>query len=98
VNTVVGPASSQAEQPRAVCPKQADAGLDFLLTALLNARTAMKAELSSGPPVMQRQVVVRQELLASLEAYTTGLLARGLSAPPRLRDELALQRSLHSHR
>ena len=81
-----------------VCAKQADAGLDHLLTALLNARIAMQAELSSRPPVLQRQVAVRHELLASLEAYTTGLLARGLAAPPRLRDELALQRSLDSHR
>jgi hypothetical protein len=98
VTTVVGPASSQARPPGVVCAKQADAGLDHLLTALLNARTAMQAELSIRPPAMQRQVVVRHELLDSLEAYTTGLLARGLSAPPSLRDELALQRSLHSHR
>ena len=81
-----------------VCAKQADAGLDQLLTALLHARTAMQAELSNQPPVMQRQAVVRHELLASLEAYTTGLLARGLSAPPSLRDELSLHRGLGGHR
>lgn len=98
MNTLLGPESSQAGQPRAVCSKQADAGLDSLLTALLNARTAMKAELSSWPPATQRQVTVRHDLLAALEAYTTGLLARGLSPPPSLRDELALQRNLGSRR
>jgi hypothetical protein len=98
VNTVVGTPSPRTTPSRVVCAKQADAGLDHLLTALLNARIAMQAELSTRPPEMQRQVVVRHELLHSLEAYTTGLLARGLSAPPSLRDELALQRSLDSHR
>lgn len=94
----MGPAPSRAGTPGVVCAKQADAGLDHLLTALLNARIAMQAELSSRPPVMQRQIVVRHELLDSLEAYTKGLFARGLSAPPSLRDELALQRSLDRHR
>jgi hypothetical protein len=98
VNTVAGPASSQARLPQVVCARQADAGLDHLLTALLNARHAMQAELASRPPVTQRQTVVRRELLDALEAYTTGLIARGLSAPPSLRDELSLQRSLASRR
>jgi hypothetical protein len=66
--------------------------------AVLNARSAMRAELERHPPMMQQQAVVRHQLLDSLEAYTTGLAARGLSAPPTLRDELALQRSLHRHR
>jgi hypothetical protein len=34
----------------------------------------------------------------AMQADTTGLLARGLSAPPILRDELALQRSLDGQR
>jgi len=36
-------------------------------------------------------------LLSSLEAYTAALATRGLSAPPKLRDELALQRRLAGH-
>jgi hypothetical protein len=96
VDTVAAPSSSQAPPPRVVCARQADRGLDHLLTALLHARNAMQAELARQPPVMPRQSVVRHQLLDSLEAYTTGLIARGLSAPPILRDELALQRSLDS--
>ena len=76
------------------CARQADRGLDRLLTAVLNARSAMRAELKRRPAVPQQQALVRHELLSSLEAYTIGLTARGLSAPPTLRDELALQRSL----
>jgi hypothetical protein len=98
VNTVAAPPSSQARPPLVVCARQADGGLDHLLTVVLNARNAMRAELASQPPVLQRQTVLRHELLSSLEAYTTGLIARGLSAPPILRDELALQRNLDSRR
>jgi hypothetical protein len=79
-----------------LCAKQADAVLDALLTVLLTAREAMRAELRRKPPDGKRQTSARRHLLRSLEAYTQALSARGLSAPPRLRDELALQRGLLS--
>jgi hypothetical protein len=82
------------ETARLLCAKQADGGLDGLLTALLTAREAMRAELRRRPPDGKGQTSARGDLLQSLEAYTQALSARGLSAPPRLRDELALQRSL----
>ena len=87
----VGVAKSPA---RVVCAKQADGGLDRLLTTLLTARSDMRAELSIRPPDTRRQDIARERLLKSLEAYTSGLAARGLSAPPNLRDELTLQRNL----
>jgi hypothetical protein len=37
---------------------------------------------------------VRRELLHSLEAYVAALTSRHLPVPPRLRDELSLQRAL----
>lgn len=76
------------------CAKQADAGLDALLTLLLTARGAMRAELRCDRADRKRQTAARDHLLRSLEAYTNALSSRGLSAPPALRDELALQRSL----
>lgn len=79
---------------RQLCAKQADAGLDALLTGLLTARDTMRAELRCRPADRKRQTSARRQLLRSLEAYTDALTARGLSAPPPLRDELALQRSL----
>jgi len=54
----------------------------------------MRAELASRPPDAHRQELARASLLACLEAYASALAARGLSAPPNLRDELALQRNL----
>jgi hypothetical protein len=84
--------------PDVVCARQADAGLDRLLTQLLAARSEMRAELHRRPPAMPRQLLVRRQLLDALEAYASGLTARGLSAPPNLRDELALQRSLDGQR
>jgi hypothetical protein len=54
----------------------------------------MRAELASRPPDGRRQEIARERLLESLEAYASALAARGLSAPPNLRDELALQRNL----
>jgi hypothetical protein len=76
------------------CARQADAGLDRLLALLLAARSNMRAELASRPPDARRQEAAREGLLESLEAYTAALSERGLSAPPNLRDELALQRNL----
>jgi len=77
-----------------VCAKQADAGLDRLLRSLISARNSMRAELATRPPDAHRQQMAQRVLLGSLEAYTSGLADRGLSAPPNLRDELALQRNL----
>ena len=80
-----------------ICARQADGGLDRLLTSLLSARNDMRAELAVRPPDTRRQQLTRQRLLKSLEAYAAGLAARGLSAPPNLRDELSLQRNLAGH-
>lgn len=74
--------------------RQADPGLDRLLAVVLTARSDMRAELASRPADARRQEIARGRLLESLEAYTSGLTARGLSPPPALRDELALQRNL----
>ena len=71
-----------------------DAVLDGLLAVLLAARIDMQEALSIRPSDGRRQEIARVQLLASLEAYASGLSARGLSAPPALRDELALQRNL----
>ena len=68
--------------------------MDRLLAVVLTARSNMRAELASRPSDARRQEIARERLLESLEAYTSGLAARGLSAPPVLRDELALQRNL----
>jgi hypothetical protein len=76
------------------CARQADAGLDRLLSLLLTTRSNMRQELASQPPDARRQEIARGRLLVSLEAYASGLSARGLAAPPALRDELALQRNL----
>ncbi len=69
-------------------------GLDRLMTDLLTARSDMRAALAMRPADGRQQELVRARLLACLEAYTAGLTERGLSAPPVLRDELALQRNL----
>jgi L-lactate utilization protein LutB len=79
---------------RQSCAKQADATLEALLTGLLTARENMRAELRHRPADRKRVTSARRQLLRSLEAYTDALTARGLSAPPPLRDELALQRGL----
>jgi hypothetical protein len=71
-----------------------DVVLDRLLAVLLAARHDMRETLASRPSDPRRQETAREQLLASLEAYAQGLTARGLSAPPALRDELALQRNL----
>ena len=88
------PGPSDAEPSRVVGARQADAGLDHLMTVLLTARRNMRAELAMQPPDGRRQEAARKQLLESLEAYTAGLAARGLSAPPVLRDELSLHRNL----
>ena len=77
-------------------PRQADTGLDRLLTVLVAARRDMRAELAARPADGRRQELARERLLKSLEAYASALTVRGLSAPPNLRDELSLQRNLAS--
>jgi hypothetical protein len=79
---------------RLICARQADTGLDRLLSGLLNARREMQGELRRRPPDGKRQTAARRRLLESLEAYTAAIVRRGLPAPPALRDELALQRNL----
>ena len=86
--------SADGEPHRVIGARQADTGLDRLLAVVLTARSNMRAELASRPSDARRQEIARERLLESLEAYTSGLAARGLSAPPVLRDELALQRNL----
>jgi len=98
VSTVSAESGYLATAERQFCARQADPGLDALLTVVLSARGAMGAELQSKPPDMNRQTSARRQLLRSLEAYTAALTKRGLCAPPRLRDELALQRALMSAR
>lgn len=71
-----------------------DTALDRLLAVLVTARRNMREALAIRPSDARRQRMAREELLASLEAYASGLTARGLSAPPALRDELVLQRNL----
>lgn len=83
-----------ADLLRTACARQADAGLDRLLGVLVTARSDMRVELATRPPDTRRQELARERLLESLEAYTSALATRGLSAPPNLRDELALQRNL----
>jgi len=54
----------------------------------------MKRTLSVRPCTAADQKRARQALLASLEGYALGLSKRNLPLPPRLRDELFLQRQL----
>lgn len=68
-----------------------DMSLSYLLAELHSARAALAQELSrprNGPPVEGRLT-----LLACLEAYTAALTARRLPIPPRIRDDLRLQRA-----
>lgn len=97
---MIGSPARQSESAlaRVVCATQADAQLDRLLSALLNARRDMRVELRARPPLAGREMLAQRRLLDGLEAYVSALTARGLSAPPRLRDELALQRNLAAKR
>jgi hypothetical protein len=96
VSTLSAGSSYLGTRQRELCARQADGGLDALLTGLLTARDAMRTALRTNPADRNRQTSARRQLLRSLEAYTAALTARGLCAPPRLRDELALQRGLSS--
>jgi hypothetical protein len=89
-----GQFSDKAIARPSVDARQMDAALDQLLAVLLTARSNMREALAIRPADGRRQLIAREQLLASLEAYASGLTARGLSAPPALRDELALQRNL----
>ena len=94
IDAAGGQFSDEAVARPPVDARQMDAALDRLLAVLLAARSNMREALSIRPSDARRQEIAREELLASLEAYSSGLTARGLSAPPALRDELALQRNL----
>jgi hypothetical protein len=83
--------------PAAGFARQADAGLGRLLATVLEERSAMHAELRL-PLKRERRSLVQRRLLAALELYASALSARGLLAPPKLRDELALQRGLAARR
>lgn len=89
-----GQFSDKAIARPSIDARQMDAALDRLLAVLLTARSNMREALAIRPSDARRQEIAREELLASLEGYASGLTARGLSAPPALRDELALQRNL----
>jgi len=89
-----GPPSGGVVARASVDATSMDAAIDRLLRNLLTARSNMREVLAIRPSDARRQEIARGQLLASLEAYASGLTARGLSAPPALRDELALQRNL----
>ena len=52
-------------------------------------------ELRCGPPVVRdRLLAARQSLLVAMESYVAELTARRLPVPPKLRDDLRLQRDI----
>jgi hypothetical protein len=85
--------TSPTPAPVAAIP-QATPELQRLLATLVGERAAMKRALSVRPCNAADQKQARQALLISLEAYALGLSKRHLPVPPRLRDELFLQRQL----
>lgn len=80
--------------PAPVTAAQATPELHRLLATLVGERAAMKRALSVRACTAADQKRARQALLVSLEAYVLGLAKRNLPVPPRLRDELFLQRQL----
>jgi hypothetical protein len=74
--------------------RQANPTLQALLATLDVERAAMKQALSVRPSNAPGQLAARRALLRSLEAYVTALSKANLPVPPRLRDELSLQRGL----
>jgi hypothetical protein len=78
--------------------RQADAGLGHILEALVCERAAMTQALGARPSDAKQQADGRRKLLKALEAYVDALGRRHLPVPPRLRDELSLQRQLASRR
>jgi len=91
----MSPQTDGIERPPSPEPvRQADAGLGFLLDALVCERAAMRRTLGTRPSDARHQAEGRRTLLKALEAYVDGLGRRQLPVPPRLRDELSLQRQL----
>ena len=89
------PRSDNIELPTSLRPvRQADAGLGYILDALICQRAAMKEALGARPSDVKQQSDARRNLLRALEAYVEALAKRHLPVPPRLRDELSLQRQL----
>ena len=81
------------DDPIRLIARQADVGLDRLLATLIRDRLAWQSERQ--PPInRQHRSLVHKRLLTALESYTSALSARGLAAPPKLRDELELHRKL----
>ena len=78
--------------------RQADARLGHSLEALVCGRAAMTQALGAPPSDAKHQAGARRNLLKALEAYVDALGKRHLPVPPRLRDELSLQRQLASRR
>jgi hypothetical protein len=70
-----------------------DVDLPSLLTDLLAARDVVTHDLTPGRN--HQPSPARGKLLACMEAYVAALTARQLPIPPRLRDDLRLQRSLY---
>jgi hypothetical protein len=67
--------------------------LAVLFEELRSAREEV-SRLRHAPVVHAEQLAARQSLLTALESYVSGLTARGLPIPWKLRDELRLQRGI----
>ena len=93
------PRSEDVELPTSAGPvRQADARLGYVLDALVCERAAMRQSLGARPSDAKHQAAARGNLLKALEAYVDALGRRHLPVPPRLRDELSLQRQLATRR
>jgi hypothetical protein len=90
---------TEMEVPASPQPvRQADARLGHILAELVCGRAAMTQVLRARPSDAKQQADVRRKLLKALEAYADALGKRHLPVPPRLRDELSLQRQLATRR
>ena len=78
--------------------RQASPELHALLATLDAERAAMKRALGIHPANVPDLQAGRRALLRSLEAYVAALGKSNLPVPPRLRDELSLQRGLAANR
>jgi hypothetical protein len=73
------------------------AALEHLMEDVRLARADVQA-LRRAPVVHDRLFAARQSLLRALEAYAEALTVRHLPIPPKLRDELRLQREIRKQR
>ncbi len=74
-----------------------DRSLTVLADRLRRARQEVK-ELRAAAGPGQPLIAAHLSLLTAMETYTAELVARHLPIPPRLRDELRLQRSIRFRR